>query len=179
MKYLAALLVTAALGVGASAQTLEPRGREEDRARPREEVFRMLDAYLIGNLQERLGLTDEQFARVVPRVKRLQADRRELTQRRIRAMFELRRLLMSGGATEAQVEEQLRQVKAVEREEPTTVRRDVDAVDEVLTPVQQAKYRLLELEMERKLRQAMRRMRVPPGGPRGYERPEREEPRPR
>jgi Spy/CpxP family protein refolding chaperone len=160
------LLSVAALAAVAFAQTPEARDRETNRPRPREEVFRMVDGYLIGNLQERLGLTNEQFARVMPQVKRLQGNRRELAQRRIRAMQDLRRLLMSGTATEAQVEEQLRQVKEVERDEPAALRRDMDAVDEVLSPVQQAKYRLLEAEVERKIRRAMRRMRLPPSGAR-------------
>jgi hypothetical protein len=169
LRFALPLVVVAALAAAAFPQAREGAGRDADRPRPREEVFRMVDAYFVGNLQERLGLTDEQFARVMPRVKRLQSDRRELMQRRFRAMQELRRLLMSGTATESQVEEQLRQVKAVEQEEPATLRRDMDAVDAVLSPVQQAKYRLLEVEVERKIRQAMGRMRLSPlrGGPRG------------
>ena len=50
--------------------------------------------------------------------------------------------------------ELLREVKAAEAEEAATMRRDLDAIDAVLTPVQQAKYRVLEVEVERKIRGA-------------------------
>ena len=43
----------------------------------RDETFRLMDAYLISNLQESLGLTDEQFVKALPLVKKLQSDRRD------------------------------------------------------------------------------------------------------
>jgi hypothetical protein len=127
--------------------------------RPREEAFRMVDAYFVSNLQESLGLTDEQFVRILPMVKRLQNDRRQFAQRRQRALQEMRKQLQSGGATEGRLEELLREVKGVESEQPTVIRRDLDAIDSVLTPIQQAKYRILELEVERKIREVMTQMR--------------------
>jgi hypothetical protein len=119
----------------------------------------MVDAYFLSNLQESLGLTDEQFVRILPLVKRLQSDRRQFAQRRQRALQEMRKQLQSGGATEGRLEELLREVKAVESELPTVIRRDLDAIDSVLTPIQQAKYRVLELEVERKIGQIMMQMR--------------------
>ncbi len=124
----------------------------------------MVDAYFMSNLKERLGLTDEQLARLVPHVTRHQTHRRELAQRRFRAMVEMRRVLLSGSATEPAIEELLREVKGVEVEEPATLRRDMEAIDAVLTPVQQAKYRLLEAEVERRVRRALSRPRGGPGG---------------
>ena len=119
----------------------------------------MVDAYIVSNLQESVGLSDEQFARILPLVKRLQNDRREMAQRRGRALGEMRRVLESGTATEARVLELLKDVKAVESTQHETVRRDMDAIDQVLTPVQQAKFRLLEGEVERKIRALMEDLR--------------------
>ena len=146
--------------------------------RPREEAFRMVDAYFVSNLQESLGLTDEQFVRLLPMVRRLQNDRRQLAQRRQRALQEMRKLLQSGAATQGRLEDLLRELKAVESEQPAVVRRDLEAIDGVLTPVQQAKYRILELEVERKIREVMTQMRGqarPPG--RGRPRNGQEPPR--
>jgi hypothetical protein len=127
--------------------------------RPREEAFRMIDAYFVSNLQESLGLTDEQFVRLLPMVRRLQNDRRQYAQRRQRALQEMRKALQSGGATEGRIEELLREVKAAEGEEAPALRRDREAIDAVLSPVQQAKFRILELEVERKIREMMAQMR--------------------
>jgi Spy/CpxP family protein refolding chaperone len=128
-------------------------------ARQRGEAFKMVDAYIVSNLQESVGLSDEQFTRILPLVKRLQNDRRELAQRRGRALGEMRRVLESGTATEARVLELLKDVKEVESTQHETVRRDMDAIDQVLTPVQQAKFRLLEGEVERKIRALMEDLR--------------------
>jgi hypothetical protein len=150
------LALVFAAGVASPAAAQKAGGQ---RQRPREEAFRMIEAYLVSNLQEGLGLSDEQFTRVLPLVKRLQRDRREAGQRRMRAMQELNRVMQAGGATEARVADLLREVKAAEVEGPATVRRDMDAIDALLSPVQQAKYRLLEVEVERKLRGLMTEMR--------------------
>jgi len=170
-------LLLASVAAGSAQEPPPPAGGEA--RRPREEAFRMIDAYFVSNLQESLGLTDEQFVRLLPMVKRLQSDRRQYAQRRQRALQEMRKLLQSGGATEGRVEELLREVKAVETEQPSALRRDLDAIDAVLSPVQQAKYRILELEVERKIRDIMMQMRGQ-AGPAGRGRPRNgSEPSPR
>lgn len=163
------LLVVLAAG-WASAQTAARR--------PRDEAFKMVEAYIVSNLQESLGLTDDQFAKLLPHVKRLQKDRRDFAQRKGRTMGELRRILESGSATEPRVVELMKEVKAVEVEQVETVRKDMDAIDGVLTPVQQAKFRLLEVEVERKIRALMNDLRAPNRNPGRNRRPADEEPEP-
>jgi Spy/CpxP family protein refolding chaperone len=123
----------------------------------RTEAFKMVDAYVISNLQESLGLTDAEFARVVPLVQKLQTDRRQFLVERTRKVREMRRLLHQGGASEAQVLDLLREVKALDSEGPGATRKDLDALDAALTPVQQAKFRVLELEVEQRMREFVRR----------------------
>jgi Spy/CpxP family protein refolding chaperone len=149
--------VTAGLYAIALAATLLQAGRPD---RPRDEAFKMIDAYIVSNLQESLDLTDDQFVKLLPLVKRLQTDRRALVQRRQQALMELRRLLASGDATEARVTELLGEVKAAERDEPGLLRKDRDAIDAVLSPVQQAKFRVLEVEVEHKIRELMTQIRT-------------------
>lgn len=162
MKRLAAVgLALLALGVPGvvRGQEGEPPGPPD--RRPREEAAKMVDAYIISNLQDGLGLSDEQFVKLLPLVKRLQSDRRELATKRMQAMREMRRLLEAGGSSEARVVELLKQVKAVESEEPSMIRRDLEAVDAALTPLQQAKFRVLEIEVEFKIRELMNQIRRP------------------
>lgn len=166
MRRTFAVLVAACLTVASGAPAFAQQRPGAGGVKPRDEAFRMIDAYIVSNLQESLLLTDEQFTKLLPLVKRLQRDRRELVQRRIQALMEMRRTMAQGVATEARVQELLRELKAVEVEEPTTIRRDMDAIDALLSPLQQAKYRLLEVEVERKLRALMSQMR-PGAGARG------------
>jgi len=146
MGFYGALLAASLLGAGPE--------------RPRDEAFKMIDAYIVSNLQESLDLTDDQFVKLLPLVKRLQTDRRAVLQRRQQALMELRRLLASGGATEARVTELLGEVKAAEKDEPGLLRKDRDAIDAVLSPVQQAKFRVLEVEVEHKIRELMTQIRT-------------------
>jgi hypothetical protein len=144
-----ALLLLPAL---ASAQARQPAP-----GGPREEVFRMVDAYIVSNLQDALGLSDDQFSHLVPLVKHLQNDRRELTQRRQAMMRELRGMFQAGTATEARVADVLKDVKALDADMPATLKRDLDAIDAGLTPVQQAKYRVLEFNVDQRIRGLMTR----------------------
>jgi len=123
----------------------------------RDETFRLMDAYLISNLQESLGLTDEQFARALPLVKKLQADRRDLARRRMQALRILRKTLVSGAATEAGVADLLKEVKNASTEERAATVRNIEALDAVLTPLQQAKYRVFEAEVDIRLRHLLAR----------------------
>jgi len=117
----------------------------------------MVDAYVIANIQESLDLDDQQFARVVPLVMTLQNERRGFFQERGRALRNMRVLLKSGTATEAQLEDVVSALKALEVEGPRRVREKQEALDAVLTPVQQAKLRVFEAEVERRIRELSRR----------------------
>jgi len=126
----------------------------------REEAFRMVDAYVVSNLQESLGLGDEQFAKAIPLVKKLQHDRRDYLMERGRMVREMRRLLRQGGPVEPQVLDLLKQVKALDVEGPERSRRNLEALDALFNPIQQAKYRVLEGEVEQRVRELMNRARA-------------------
>ena len=126
---------------------------------PGEEAAKMVDAYIVGNLQESLGLTDEQFVKLLPLVKKLQTGRREAVLGRMRAVRELRRLLGSGKGTEAQVLDRLAEVKRLESEGQDRIRADLESIDAALTPLQQAKFRVLEADVERRIREILGEMR--------------------
>jgi Spy/CpxP family protein refolding chaperone len=171
VKGLAAALILAACASAAAQETAPPSGRppREDR----EEAFRMVDAYIASKLQESLGLTEEQRAKVLPLVTQMHHDRREVFRRRQQALRELRRLLASGTATEPEVEQRLFELKRLENEEPVRLRRNREAVDAALTPLQQAKLRVLEAEVEQKIRS----LRARPDRPGPHRRGPDEEPR--
>jgi hypothetical protein len=153
------LAITLALGSGGAVALAQ----EEPPAAPdrpgREEAFRMVDAYLVSNLQEGLGLSDEQFAKAIPLVKKAQAERRGYLLERTRTVREMRRLLRQGGATEAQVLDLLKQLNALDADGPARTRAGLAALDAVLTPLQQAKYRVLEADVEQRMRELLNRAR--------------------
>ena len=160
------VLALAALGAGADEQAQTQPSPKPQKAEPatvghvpelRDETFRLMDAYLISNLQESLGLTDEQFAKAMPLVKKLQSDRRDFARRRMQALRSLRKTLVSGSATEAGVADLLKEVKSASAEERAATVRNADALDAVLTPLQQAKFRVFEAEVDIRLRHLLAR----------------------
>jgi Spy/CpxP family protein refolding chaperone len=123
----------------------------------RDEAFRMIEAYLVSNVQTSLGLTDDEFNKILPLVRQVQAARRlqaELRSERLRA---LRELLASGTATETAVQETLKGVREAEVEGPDRVRSAMQSLDAALTPLQQAKYRVLESDVESRIRRLLTR----------------------
>lgn len=168
----------ALLGAAVAAPPQEtggPRGAGARRG-GREEIFKMVDAYIVSNLQESLGLGDDQFVKLLPLVKRLQNDRRDMAQRRFAALAEMHRLFESGTATEPRIAELMRELRAVESEEPGAIRKDMDGIDGVLSPLQQAKFRILEAKVERKIRELMARVRMQGQGARPGREGTRDEP---
>ena len=176
-----ALAVAFVLLVAGGAVAQEDRapggGPGPGRRPPREEIYRMLDAYVAEHLQESLSLSDEQRSRVLPLVQKLGAERRRFAERRVRALFQMRRAIADGTATDAKMAELLQQLKAAEAEEPAAVRAAQDAIDAQLTPLQQARFRVLEAEVEHRMRRVMSRMHGQRGGRPGAPPPEGGDPR--
>jgi hypothetical protein len=135
----------------------------QDRPRPvpraREELYKMIDAYIFSSLQQSLGLSDEQFVRLMPLVRRYQGDRRRMVEERNEAVREMRQLLESGRATESRLGELLRRLRTLEDEEVTLLRKDADVIDAQLNTAQQAKLRVLQLQVDQRLRELMGRVR--------------------
>jgi Spy/CpxP family protein refolding chaperone len=131
-------------------------GVASPRQAQKDEAFRMVDAYIVANIQESLGLDDDTYAKLIPVVTKLQKVRREFWEERARMQRRMRHLLQSGTATEAQVEELLKSMKALEVEGPERVRQQMDELDALLTPLQQAKYRVFEADVEHRLRELLR-----------------------
>jgi hypothetical protein len=164
------------LGLLATASAATAQPSDSRPARPRDEGARMIEAYIVSNLQESLGLSDDQFVKALPHVKKLLNDRREFAQSRNRLLRQMRRDLESGSATEAQIAASLKELKALEDEQPARIRKDAEAIDAVLTPLQQAKLRVLELEVERKIRELLSQIRRPRGQGRPGQAPPPEDP---
>lgn len=150
----------AALAESPQAQpTPEAQSTEQSRREARHEALRVVDAYVMSNLQPSLGLTDAEYVKVLPLVQKLQASRREYLIGRMRLIRQLRRQLRSGASGETEVQKTLEELKRVETAGFDKTRADAADLDRILSPLQQAKFRVLELEVEQRLRELMSRAR--------------------
>jgi Spy/CpxP family protein refolding chaperone len=156
-RYLSLALVCVLAGAPAFAQApVAPRGGRAaaaDGVSPAE-VQRMFDAYALMQAQEQLKISDEQYARFLSRFKALQDVRRKAVQERQRIVQTLRKMLNTpagaAGTDDAQLREQMKALQDLDARTAIETRKASDAVDEVLTTAQQAKFRVFEENMERR-----------------------------
>lgn len=148
------ILLTAFLMLPATAVGQEqepPRGRANRAAPPlsNAELITMLDAYAIVQAQNALQLADDQYGQFVARLKRLQETRRRNTIARTRLVQELRRLTAPGATTDAAtLREKVKALGEFDDQSAQALRREYDALDEVLDPRQQARFRIFEERIE-------------------------------
>jgi hypothetical protein len=136
----------------AAVQEQEPQRGRANRAAPaltNAELITMLDAYAIVQAQNALQLSDEQYGQFVARLKRLQETRRRNTIARTRMVQELRRLTAPASATdEATLRDRVKALRDFDDQAAQAMRREHDALDEVLDARQQARFRVFEERIE-------------------------------
>jgi hypothetical protein len=121
-------------------------------------------------VQDALGLTDQQFAQVVPRLKALQDTRRRHVQERTRLLMELQRLTRPARgaappADEAAIKDRLNLLQEADARFAADLRRAYNALDEVLDVRQQGRFRIFEEQIERKKLDLLLRARQNPNRP--------------
>lgn len=122
------------------------------------EIQQMFDAYVLMQAQDVLQLRDDQYPRFLSRLRALQAARRRAEMQRLQNINQLRRILQSGDPpneamiknNEALIKERLKALDDLAVSSAAEVKQALDGVDEVLDLRQQARFRVLEEEMERK-----------------------------
>lgn len=146
----AAIALTSSAVLAQTAATPPGRGNRGGESPSNAELITMLDAYAIVQAQNALDLGDNQYGQFVTRLKRLQDTRRRNIQGRNRLLNELRKLTaIAGGTDETAIRDRLKALRDLDEQAAVAIRREYDAVDEVLDVRQQARFRLFEERLER------------------------------
>jgi hypothetical protein len=116
------------------------------------ELINMLDTYALVQAQETLQLDDQRYGQFVVRLKKLQDARRKNQQERAQIVQDLRRLagLQVAQPDESAIRERLRALREHDDRAAADLKRASDAVDELLTVTQQARFRVFEENIERR-----------------------------
>jgi len=126
------------------------RAGRGDQAGPAE-VQRWFDAYILIRAQEALNLDGDQFTAFLPKLSALQEIRRRNDVARNQMVAELGRLTApTAQFDEAQVRERLKALQDLEGRSAAELRKAYDAIDQVLDVRRQARFRVFELQMERR-----------------------------
>lgn len=168
MKTLAAsVVVLFGLGTFASAQTPPPaqgkqpggqraqpggrQGQPGDQIAPGD-VEAMFEAMTVMEAERFVALTPDQFPAFVQRLKKLQEARVQRQRRHNRALAELRALSnpQNAQADDAAIDAKLKELDAIEVESHAAIGKAMDAIDQLLSVRQRARFRVLEDNIEKK-----------------------------
>jgi hypothetical protein len=118
---------------------------------PRGEVLRLFDAYAVVQAQEALGLDHARYGVFVAGYKALLETRRHHRERRVRLVAELARLLRDGASPEeAHLRDRLKELQDHDALAAAEVAHALDALDQSLTVVERARFRVFEEQMEQR-----------------------------
>jgi DNA repair exonuclease SbcCD ATPase subunit len=162
------LTVVAVAGVQAQPQTPPASGVPTDDMSPMQ-VHQLFDAMLVMQAQDALALSEPQYAQFVSRLKTLQDARRRNQQERVRMIAELQRMTNSRNPQppdESEITRRLSALQELEARQAAELRRAYNGIDEVLSPLQRARFRVLEEQTERRKLELVGRARQnqrPPG----------------
>jgi hypothetical protein len=110
----------------------------------------LFESYVMMQAQRQLRLTDQQLPQFIIRLKALQNTRRRAENQRLRLLQELRQLTQAEDKVdEAQVRDRLKALDDLEMSSSTEIKQAQANLDQVLDVRQQARFRILELQIER------------------------------
>jgi hypothetical protein len=151
------LLGTSSIGFAQGAADSRPAPPD---FRPAE-IQRLFDAMLVSDAQQALALTDTQYPDFITRLRALQETRRANLLQRVRLMAELQRLTnpRNPAGDEAAIKERLTALQELDSRNAADLRRAYAQLDEVLDVRQQARFRVLEEQLERRKLELLMRAR--------------------
>ncbi|MEN3339973.1 MAG: hypothetical protein V7647_3649 [Acidobacteriota bacterium] len=158
-RSLLAVVLASTAGLStAVAQAPEGSPSTDNAARPAAqlspgEISAMLDSYAAVRAREALSLDEAHYTAFVARLHRLHEVRRSNQQRHNQLLLELRRLAGAPAEPpydEAAIRERLKALREQDDRAALELRRAYEAVDEVLDPRQQARFRIFEETIERR-----------------------------
>ena len=149
-------LVLACFPLAASAQSAGRQGSLPEaptRNMSPMQVHQLFDAMLVMQARKALALSEPQYAQFVSRLKALQDTRRRNQQQRVKLVADLQRLTNPRNprpASESELTRRLDALQQLESRQAAELRRAYSDIDELLTPLQQARFRVLEEQIERR-----------------------------
>jgi hypothetical protein len=118
------------------------------------QIQQLFDAMVVMQAQQALSLSETQYAQFLTRLRVLQDSRRRYQAERNRLINELQRLTnprnTRPNVNEAMVRERLTALQELESRHAAETRRAYNGIDEVLDTHQQARFRVLEEQIERR-----------------------------
>jgi hypothetical protein len=145
-------LVACLAGLPAVAMAQEPPAIAESPDMTPAEIQKLFDAYIAVEAQRALELSDTRYPQFIARLHALQESRRRNQQERIQLMGRLQRLTAPRAPAPAAgvLEDILKNLQELESRNAAELRKAYNELDQVLDIRQQARFRVLEEQVERR-----------------------------
>lgn len=129
-------------------------------------VNQVLSAYYIGRIQNAVGLSDEQYLKILPVLRQYITERFQAASARSRAVTDLRQAVQRK-ASDDELRPLLKTFDTAENETKEVSVRFHNQIDPLLTPIQQVKLRVFQINVENQLSNLVLRARggTPPPPP--------------
>jgi hypothetical protein len=123
------------------------------------EVRKAFDAYAVTQAQEQVKISKDQLPKFMAEYKELNDSRRMAAQEHNRLLLELRQHVMDAKVSDTQLKDRLKALRDVEERSHADVRKAYDEIDKLLDVRQQARFRVFEKDMDRRMAQVIARTR--------------------
>src|SRR5207244_10617399 len=158
MKKLFAILLSLALtGSLAFPRPREQRADAPKRAAnpiPRRVLQDAVLGFYVGQFQQQTEVSSEVFAKILPFLQQFVQDRFEISQRRTRALNQLRQAVQRGGS-EDDLKRLIREFDAADADSQSNQEKFLGNVDPLLDARQQAKLRIFQVMADNRMRQIL------------------------
>jgi len=123
------------------------------------ELRKLFDAYVTTQAEEQLKVNKAQLPKFLEQYKELRDSRRMAAEEHTRLLVELRQHAADAKVSETQLKDRLKALRAVEERAHGDVRKAYDEIDKLLDVRQQARFRVFEVQMDRRMAQVVARAR--------------------
>ena len=120
--------------------------------------------FYVEQFQKQAEVSPDVFAKILPFIQQFIKDRFEISQRRTRALNQLRQAV-TRGASEEDLKRVVHDFDSADRDVQGNQEKFLSNVDPFLNPRQQARVRLLQINADNRLRQMLEAVQTPPAAP--------------
>ena len=111
--------------------------------------------FYVTRFPKQVEVSDDTFGKMIPALKQFVQDRFELTNRRDRALVQLRQTLQRSNATDDELRRAVRDFDAADKDIQANQEKFLANVDPLLSPKQQAGLRLFQVQTDNQMRQML------------------------
>jgi len=165
-KLVLALLVLGIAGTLAFPQEKaqpRPETGKQGNGIPRRVLQDAVLGFYVGQFQQQTEVSSEVFAKILPFLQQFVQDRFEISQRRTRALNQLRQAVQRGGS-EDDLKRLIREFDAADADSQSNQEKFLGNVDPLLDARQQAKLRIFQVMADNRMRQILTSVQNPRRG---------------